>query len=488
VSAAIAARQVDALVGPPRKTELAMNHPTSRRDGPRARRLTARAFATIEHFLHIEAVSGVVLVLAATIALIAANSHLAHSYHAIWELPISMGVGEFVFSRSLHFWINDILMTFFFLLVGMEIRREIHEGALQDLRQALLPVIAACGGVLAPAAVYLSINFDPIGRRGWAVPTATDIAFAVGVLAMLGRLIPDGVRVLLLALAIIDDIIAILIIAFFYSEGLEPVGFLVAGLGVFSVLCLQRLGFGSAFAYLLPGAIIWLGLLMSGAHPTLAGVVLGVLTPVNSLSMRQRPLAVVSRLINQLLKQDPAASNDRDRLAKSLRPLRVAQRELLPPVVRVQAALHLWVAYGIIPLFALANAGVSLGVNGFADKGSLNVLYGVVVALVVGKPLGIVGVSWLVVRMGICQLPPEVNWRGVILVGLLAGIGFTMSIFVSVLAFAEESTLNAAKVGILLGSLISAVLALLWGHFYIRSLLAESRESDRSKKRISVVD
>ena len=263
-----------------------MRRPIPRRQVPRAQLLAQQAFATLERFLHVEAVSGIALLFAAAVALVWANSPYAHSYHALWDLPVSIGLGSFAFSQSLHFWINDGLMTVFFLVVGMEVRREIHEGALSERSQASLPVAAAVGGVVAPAAIFLALNLDPVRSQGWAVPTATDIAFAVGVLALLGRSIPRNVRVFLLALAIIDDVVAVLIIAFFYSGGLDIGGFVVAAFGVLMVLGLQRIGVGSAYPYVLPGAVVWIGLLMSGAHPTLAGVALGLMTPVRSVPMK----------------------------------------------------------------------------------------------------------------------------------------------------------------------------------------------------------
>lgn len=441
---------------------------TQRQDLPRAQLLAERAFATLERFLHIEAASGVVLLIAAAAALIWANSSFAHSYHALWHLPLSIGIGGWTYSQSLHFWINDALMTVFFLVVGMEIRREIHEGALSDLKQASLPVMAALGGVAVPALIYLGFNADPARQHGWAVPTATDIAFAVGVLALLGRSIPANVRVFLLALAIIDDIIAVLIIALFYSGGLDYNGFLVAGLGVALVLGFRQIGIGSAFAYVLPGAITWIGLLMTGAHPTLAGVVLGMLTPVVPLRTRERPLDVVMRAAERLRDHDDK-THDSHQLAAPLKQLRLAQRELLPPVVRVQMALHPWVAFGVMPLFALANAGVSLSSVDLSAAASQWVMGGIALALVVGKPLGVIGVSWLAVRLGWCRLPPGVSWGGICLIGLLAGIGFTMSIFIAMLAFNDEALLGAAKLGVLLGSLVAVILGLVWGVVYRRT-------------------
>lgn len=440
-----------------------MHRDTLRQDLPRAQLLATRAFATLERFLHIEAASGVMLLMAAAAALIWANSPFAADYHALWHLPVSLSIGSISYSQSLHFLINDGLMTIFFLVVGMEIRREIHEGALSNLRQASLPIMAALGGVAVPALIYVALNTEPSRLRGWAVPTATDIAFAVGVLALLGRSIPSNVRVFLLALAIIDDIIAVLIIALFYSGGLDVSGFLVAAMGILAVLGFQRMGIGSAFAYVLPGSIVWVGLLMTGAHPTLAGVVLGMLTPVLPLPTTERPLDMVALAAKKLRDHDDA--NDRN-LAAPLKQLRLAQRELLPPVVRVQTALHPWVAFGIMPLFALANAGVTLGGIDLSAPGPQWVMAGVALALMLGKPLGVVGVSWLMVRLGWCRLPPGVTWGGILLIGLLAGVGFTMSIFIAMLAFDDEALLGAAKLGVLAGSLLAALLGLAWGAVY----------------------
>lgn len=449
-----------------------MDRQISPRKLPRAQLLAERAFATFERFVHIEAVSGIVLLVAAAVALVWANSPHAESYHHLWHLPLSIGIGEHVFSRSLHFWVNDALMTIFFLVVGMEIRREIHEGALSQLKQAILPLAAAAGGVLVPALIYLAINLEPVRGQGWAVPTATDIAFAVGVLALLGRAIPASLRIFLLALAIIDDVIAVLIIAFFYSGGLDPSGFMIAALGVLAVIGLQRIGVGSAYAYVLPGAVVWTGLLVTGAHPTLAGVVLGLMTPVISVPMRESPTEALSRIAGELRGRDSFPAHDAHALTGPLRQLRVAQREVLPPVVRVQMALHPWVAFGIMPLFALANAGVSVeGVDLRAGEAHL-VMLGVGVALVAGKPLGVVAATWLMVRMGWCMLPKGASWRGILLVGLLAGIGFTMSIFIAMLAFADENLLAAAKLGVLLGSSVAALLGIGWGALYVQSLRA----------------
>lgn len=462
---------VDRLPPPP---------PPPRQPLPRAQVLAEKAFSALEHFLHIEAVSGIVLLAAAGIALLWANSPASHSYHALWHTPLSFGIGSHLVSQSLHFWINDALMTIFFLVVGMEIRREIHEGALANVRLSALPMAAALGGVIVPALIYLAINTEMPQRQGWAVPTATDIAFAVGVLALLGKSIPGNVRVFLLALAIIDDIVAVVIIAVAFSGGLDYGGLLVAGTGILMVLGLQWIGVGTAYAYVVPGAILWLGMLKTGAHPTLAGVVLGMMTPVLPGRTRERPLDVAMRALLDLRARATARTPKPEHIAAPLKQLRHAQRELLPPVIRVQMALHPWVAYLVMPLFALANAGVSIDGVDLTSGGSLGAMFGVVLALVVGKPLGIVSVSWLAVRLGWCQLPPDVTWRGVCLVGLLAGIGFTMSIFIATLAFEDVNLLGAAKLGVLLASAIAATIGLTWGFIYARGRRPSMERADES--------
>ena len=444
-----------------------MNDSPSFDDLSKAQRLAEQALSTLHRFLHVEAVGGAALLVAAAAALIWANSPFAHSYHAFWNLPLIIGVGGHVFSQSLHFWVNDALMTIFFLVVGMEIRREVHEGALSRLDQAILPLVAATGGVIVPALIYLSLNSDPARGQGWAVPTATDIAFAVGMLALLGRTIPVNVRVFLLALAIIDDIIAVLIIALFYTASLQLGGFIIASIGVLAVLGLQRIGIGSAPFYVLPGSLVWIGFLVAGIHPTLAGVVLGLITPARPIPMREPPLEVVSRVLKQLRSSDAVKARDPHLLEQPLRDLRIAHREILPPVSRVQMAMHPWVAYGVMPIFALANAGVSLTGTDLSAGGHL-VMMGTALALVAGKPLGVVGATWVAVRLGWCRLAPGVTWGGVCLVGLLAGIGFTMSIFISMLAFSDQGLLRAAKLGVLFGSLVAATLGLGWGATYVR--------------------
>ncbi|MGY6125463.1 Na+/H+ antiporter NhaA [Paraburkholderia strydomiana] len=434
----------------------------------RSSHIAKKAFTALEHFLHVEAASGIILLIAAAMALIWANSPLAGSYHAFLESSLSLGLGGYQFSKPVHFWINDGLMTVFFLVVGMEIRREIHAGSLSELRQAALPLAAAAGGVAVPALVYLAVNYGSDAAQGWAVPTATDIAFAVGVLALLGRSIAGNVRAFLLTLAIVDDIIAVLIIAVFYSAGLDYGGFALAGAGIVAVVVMQRLDISRAAAYIVPGAVIWMGLFISGVHPTLAGVVLGLMTPVVASRGHQRVLVELSEAAHRVGEIDVESAREFDRLEKPLQTLRIAQRDLLPPVVRVQWALHPWVAYAIMPLFALANAGVPLDGVDLSNADSSWITFGVALALVVGKPTGVFLTSWILVRSGLCRLPTGMSWRGVSLVALLAGIGFTMSIFIATLAFSGQGVLDAAKLGVLLGSFVAGCGGLIWGLYCSR--------------------
>ena len=435
---------------------------TSRSSWGASGHLADRVLLTLERFLHIEAVSGVVLIAAALSALLWANSPVAESYHMLWHTPVTLGIGSWSATQSLHFLVNEGLMTIFFLVAGLEIRRELHEGALSTPRLAALPMVAAMGGVIAPAVIYLGFNWRTQASQGWAVPIATDIAFALGVLALLGRAIPSGVRVLLLALAIIDDIAAVLVIAFFYSQHLQLEGAAIAAAAVGIVLLLQWLGIRAALAYMIPGALLWFGLLRLGVHPTLAGVLLGLLTPAVPLANRGRRAALTHKL-DEAARHARAAQRDDHKLISSVRRIKIAQRDLVPPVVGVQTALHPWVAYAIMPLFAFANAGVTLSGADLTAAVSGPVAYGIALGLLVGKPAGILLVSAITIRLRWCELPADVGWRGLSLVAVLGGIGFTMSIFIAALAFKTEHALANAKLAILVASGLAAVIALTLG-------------------------
>ena len=422
-----------------------------------ARRAASLLAAPVRRFLAIEASSGILLMAATAVALIWANSPWAASYDALWHTPVGVRLGEGGFVRPLHFWVNDGLMTIFFFVVGLEIRREIHEGELADLRRAALPLVAVLGGMAIPAAIYAALNAGQPGAAGWGIPMATDIAFAVGVLTLLGNRAPPALRVLLLALAVIDDIGAILVIAVFYSGGIDLGALGLAGLGLAAVVVLQAFGVRSPVAYLAPGALVWAGLYGAGVHPTLAGVVLGLAAPVRPWFGAAGFAAATREHLHELDREE-----DRHAVAARLDDIERARREALSPAERLLHRLHPWVAFAIMPLFALANAGVGLGGAQLEGAGLL-VFLGIVLGLAVGKPIGIAGLAALAARFGLAQRPPDVGHGGVVLVGVVGGIGFTMSLFVAQLAFPPGPLLDTAKLGILVGSGAAMAIGLLYG-------------------------
>lgn len=432
------------------------------------RSLARTLTAPVEAFLHIQASSGIILLLVAAIALIWANSPWLHLYQSLWHTPLGVRLGDFSFERDLHFWINDGLMTIFFFVIGLEIRREIHRGELSELRRAALPLFAALGGMVIPAGIYLALNQGLSTAEGWGVPMATDIAFAVGVMALLGKRIPPALRIFLLTLAVIDDIGAILVIALFYSAELSMLGFATAGLGIVIIFIMQKIGIRSPWAYVIPAVITWGGTYAAGIHPTIAGVVVGLMTPVRAWLEAKQFLALTETRIDEIKSERDL---DEGALLPHLDRMRTAQKEAISPVERIQHALHGWVAFLIMPLFAFANAGVPLGAASLADNG-LNVFLGVMFGLVVGKPIGVFLFSWLVVQLKIARLPTGVNWSGIFFVGLCAGIGFTMAIFIAQLAFAAGQTLETAKLSILCASGLAAVLAFVVGFIMLKPELA----------------
>ncbi|MDQ3366813.1 MAG: Na+/H+ antiporter NhaA [Myxococcota bacterium] len=426
----------------------------------------ARAvFRPLERFLHIEAASGMILVIAAAIALAWANSPWAASYSALWEAPIKLGIGGSGIEFSIRFFVNDVLMAIFFFVVGLEIRREMHAGELSDLRRAALPIAAAIGGMVVPALIYLAFNPSGPASSGWGVPMATDIAFAVGVLALLGSRVPPSLRVFLLALAIIDDIGAILVIAVFYSSGIELTGLGVALLGIGTILGLQRLGVRKVSMYVVPAVVVWAGVYSAGIHPTIAGVIVGLLTPAVAWYGPDRFVEAARKHLGRIAgsTQQKALASD---LLEPMTSLRRSQREVLSPVERIESAMHPWVAFGIMPVFALANAGVNVG---DAALGAMPlVAVGIGAGLVGGKLVGVVGASMLAVKLGIASLPRGATWRGISVVGLVAGIGFTMALFIAELAFAGRPELHGvAKIGVLLASAVAAVATLVMGRLLL---------------------
>jgi NhaA family Na+:H+ antiporter len=321
---------------------------------PSARRLVHLARAPVERFLAIEASSGILLLGVAGVALIWANSPWAGAYERLWHTPFGVRAGPWSFERDAHFWINDGLMTIFFFVAGLEIRREIHCGELSQLRRAALPLVAAIGGMVAPAIIYTIFNYGQPSSVGWGIPMATDIAFAVGALVLLGKRVPPALRILLLALAVIDDVGAILVIALFYSSQIQVGGFLIVGLGLLGLWGLQLCGVRSPWAYVPAAFVLWAGCHVAGIHPTLAGVAVGLLTPVRAWLGAEH---FVFRTLGRLERYRAQALFDARSLLPELDALRLARREAISPVDGLQHALHGWVAYGIMPLFALANAG-----------------------------------------------------------------------------------------------------------------------------------
>ncbi len=402
-----------------------------------------RLVEPLVRFLHVESSGGIVLLAATLVALVLGNSPLEAAYESVLHTVAGLSVGSLSLSNPLLEWINDGLMALFFLLVGLEIKREIVSGELADPRKALLPVVAAVGGMVVPAGLYAIGLWGGPGAHGWGVPMATDIAFVVGFLTLLGPRVPTGLKVLLLTLAIADDIGAVLVIAVVYSTGIHLLPLALAAVGLAVIALLLWLGVRSLTVYALLAAAVWLGFFVSHVHPTVAGVLLGLLAPARPDANRPMPLDVVADLYARLRGLQPGTP-----------PVALGQ---LSPAERLEGALHPWVAFLIMPLFALANAGVRVQLNTLLSPVALAVVLG----LVVGKPLGIVLFSWVSVRLRLARLPEGINWKVMLGAGCLGGIGFTMSLFVAGLAFPEPALLDDAKVGVLAGSALSAGLGCL---------------------------
>lgn len=387
--------------------------------------------AIIRKFLRLEAAGGLLLIIAAIVALIMANSPAQGLYQQFLDIPISVKISSLELDKPLILWINDFLMAIFFLVVGLEVKRELLEGSLAGKDKAIFPAVAALGGMLAPALIYLLFNgADDITRQGWAIPAATDIAFALGVMALLGKRVPTELKVFLLALAIIDDLGVIVIIAFFYTSSLSLVALGLAALCVALLVIMNWRRVENTAAYLVIGLILWVCILKSGVHATLAGVIVGFLIPLHGTNNTK-------------------------------------------PSEELEHVLHPWVAYMILPIFAFANSGVQL--NGVTFDGLMSTLpLGVSAGLLFGKPLGIFLFSWVSVKLGFAKLPESINLRQVFAVSVLCGIGFTMSIFITGLAFdgLDDSYSTYSRLGILLGSTLAAFL----GYFLLKVVLPKPQQ------------
>ncbi len=429
-------------------------HPLIRRVPP-----IVRIVRPFQEFAANNTSGGVLLLLCTILALVWANSPLAGSYAALWHTTFTVGFDGFGLSRDLHFWVNDALMALFFFVVGLEIKREFLVGELASVRQAALPILAALGGVLVPAGIYTLLNAGGPGAKGWGIPMATDIAFALGVMALLGRRVPISLKVFLTALAIVDDIAAVLVIAAFYTAALSWNALWIAGILTLLLFLANRLGVRHPLCYAVLGVALWIAVLQSGVHATIAGVALAFTIPARTRLNSREFLAESREILDQfeqaMLSEKNVITDEKQQSA--VEALESACERVQPPLHRMEYALHPWVTFLIMPLFALANAGVALTGN-FAEKLSEPILMGVVFGLLLGKPIGIMASCWLAVRAGIASLPAGVTWRHIHGAGWLGGIGFTMSLFVAGLAFASEDLLNAAKLGILIASVCAGII------------------------------
>jgi len=389
----------------------------------------------IEDFLEKEASSGVLLIIVTVIALILSNTFLASWYQAFLHIPVVIKIGALSLDKSLYHWVNDGLMVIFFLLIGLEVKREILEGHLSSVSQAALPVIAAIGGMAVPAAFYIFFNKgNPLAMNGWAIPTATDIAFALGILSLLGKRAPVSLKVFLMALAIIDDLGAIVIIAVFYTANLSGTALLVAGVSILVLIAFNYFGVYRKAAYFLVGVVLWVSVLKSGVHATLAGVVLAFTIPLNARDENNEPIS---------------------------------------PLKEIEHNLHVWVAFLILPLFAFVNAGVNVR-QIFLDQLVGPVPMGIFLGLFLGKQLGVFGFSWLAIKLKLAKPLKDANWLQFYGVSVLTGIGFTMSLFILSLAFEDPLQFQFTdKLAILLGSFTSGVVG-----YLVLKLAKSSKHTD----------
>ncbi len=417
------------------------------------------ALTPLEAFAHKEASSGLLLMACTVIALVLANSPLYPTYMAVLHHKVTVGSGIFSITHSLQHWINDGLMGLFFFMVGLEIKREFLVGQLADFRQAILPIAGAIGGMLVPALIYASFTYDTDAIAGWGVPMATDIAFAMGVLALLGKRIPKALVGFLLALAIVDDIGAVLVIAAFYTEQINLYALLFAGVAFLLLVISNIAGIRRPLPYFIFGTLLWLGMLESGIHATLAGVIAALTVPANSLCnafpfiRRMRQLTTSFENLHESNKH--IMQNDKQQ--KILQSMENFVHCMASPLQRMEHHLHIWVSFLIIPIFALANAGIPINIATLGESFAHPVTIGIIAGLTVGKLFGIFFFAWLVVKLNISRLPEGVTMPQIASVSLLAGIGFTMSIFIGGLAFTNEEYLLNAKIGILAASLFSGI-------------------------------
>ncbi|HDO21967.1 MAG TPA: Na+/H+ antiporter NhaA [Nitrospirae bacterium] len=402
----------------------------------------------IEEFIKKESASGILLIFATVLALILSNTAMSAWYESFLHIPVEIRVGKLHLDKSLYHWVNDGLMAIFFLLIGLEVKREILEGHLSSLRQIALPGIAAVGGMVVPAVIYLIFNqSNPIAAKGWAIATATDIAFALGILSLLGNRVPVSLKLFLMALAIIDDLGAIVIIALFYTADLSTLAICIAGISLAVLITLNRFGISKKAAYFIVGAILWLSVLKSGVHATLAGMALAFTIPLNAKGENNKPVS---------------------------------------PAKQIEHDLHFWVAFFILPLFAFVNAGVNVRQISFSQMFG-PVPLGIILGLFVGKQLGVFSFSWLAIKLKLAELPKDSGWMQFYGVSVLTGIGFTMSLFISSLAFEDIRVFQYTdKLAILVGSFISGIVGYLESVYKTNNCPKDLKKLDNLDKLIYI--
>ncbi|MES9961507.1 MAG: Na+/H+ antiporter NhaA [Sedimenticola sp.] len=423
-----------------------------------------------EEFIHEETASGMILMVCTIVALFLANSFLHHHYEHVLHTEIAISLGGWELRHTLHHWINDGLMALFFMVVGLEIKREVIVGELSDFNAALMPIVAAIGGMVVPALAFYVMNIGGPGAGGWGVPMATDIAFAVGVLVLLGSRVPKTVLTFLVGLAIVDDLGAVVVIALFYTEQIHTNWLLLSLVALVLLIALNRFGFRKPLPYFLIGTVMWFTMLQSGIHATLAGVLTALTIPVKPKFDHKLFVEHMSELLDSLKlhqnnRNEPkSACIIHDSQSRAvLQTLENGVHSVESPLQRLEHAMHLPVAFLIIPLFALANAGIPVELSALGQTLTHPVALGVMFGLVIGKLLGIAGVTWVAIKLGFGNLPEGMNFRHLVGVGFVGGIGFTMSIFIAELGFAGQAeNLLMAKTGVLFASLIAGVAGYLW--------------------------
>lgn len=414
----------------------------------------------VNKFIHQEHTSGIVLFISVLVAIIWVNSPLQHFYHDLWDIKLSLGLGGHILDHSLHLWINDGLMAVFFFVIGLELKREFMAGELSTIKKASLPMVAALGGMLIPALIYFFINKGTTAEHGWGIPMATDIAFALALLSIAGKHIPTSVKVFLSALAVADDLGAVLVIAIFYSSHIALMP-LTIGMWLLVILLIgNKLGIRSIIFYLVIGFGVWVAFLLSGVHATIAGVLVAFTIPARTRINEKNYAESLRKLLFDFEKAIPNNSTlttpeQHDTIEK----IKELSMDAETPLQKVEFALHPWVAFVVMPLFALANAGIVIGSNFFSSLVN-PVSLGVAIGLLAGKFIGVLLATWLMVKFG-AQLPAKASWKQIVGVALLAGVGFTMSLFISGLAFTHPEMIDQAKYGILLASLLAGVLGVM---------------------------